>query len=87
MKDEDPYVRKTAAICVAKLHDINAQMVVDQGFVEMLTDLLSDANPMVLFFNLKAFLLEKYFFIKYAFYNYYFSICLFFRLLQMLLLL
>uniref|UniRef100_A0A915MEC3 AP complex subunit beta n=1 Tax=Meloidogyne javanica TaxID=6303 RepID=A0A915MEC3_MELJA len=47
MKDEDPYVRKTAAICVAKLHDINAQMVVDQGFVEMLTDLLSDANPMV----------------------------------------
>jgi len=61
MKDEDPYVRKTAAICVAKLHDINAQMVVDQGFVEMLTDLLSDANPMVLFFNLKAFLLEKYF--------------------------
>lgn len=74
MKDEDPYVRKTAAICVAKLHDINAQMVVDQGFVEMLTDLLSDANPMVLFFNLKAFLLEKYFFIKYAFYNYYFSI-------------
>ncbi|KAF7632781.1 AP complex subunit beta [Meloidogyne graminicola] len=47
MRDEDPYVRKTAAICVAKLHDINAQMVVDQGFVEMLTDLLSDANPMV----------------------------------------
>lgn len=47
MRDEDPYVRKTAAICVAKLHYINAQMVVDQGFVEMLTDLLSDANPMV----------------------------------------
>jgi len=47
MKDEDPYVRKTAAICVAKLHDINPQMVVDQGFVELLSDLLSDANPMV----------------------------------------
>jgi vesicle coat complex subunit len=47
MKDEDPYVRKTAAICVAKLHDINPQMVVDQGFIELLSDLLSDANPMV----------------------------------------
>lgn len=47
MKDEDPYVRKTAAICVAKLHDINPSMVEDQGFVELLSDLLSDSNPMV----------------------------------------
>ncbi|KAI6239157.1 AP complex subunit beta [Aphelenchoides fujianensis] len=47
MKDEDPYVRKTAAVCVAKLHDINAALVEDQGFVELLNDLLSDSNPMV----------------------------------------
>ncbi|KAI6188765.1 AP complex subunit beta [Aphelenchoides besseyi] len=47
MKDEDPYVRKTAAVCVAKLHDINAGLVEDQGFVELLNDLLSDSNPMV----------------------------------------
>ncbi|CAD5222562.1 unnamed protein product [Bursaphelenchus xylophilus] len=47
MKDEDPYVRKTAAVCVAKLHDINPQLVEEQGFVELLTELLSDANPMV----------------------------------------
>jgi vesicle coat complex subunit len=47
MKDEDPYVRKTAAICVAKLHDINPNLVEDQGFVELLSDLLSDSNPMV----------------------------------------
>ncbi|KAK6102573.1 Adaptin N terminal region family protein [Brugia pahangi] len=47
MKDEDPYVRKTAAVCVAKLHDINASLVEDQGFVELLNDLLSDSNPMV----------------------------------------
>ncbi|KAF2986864.1 hypothetical protein EK904_005156 [Melospiza melodia maxima] len=33
LKDEDPYVRKTAAVCVAKLHDINAQMVEDQGLL------------------------------------------------------
>lgn len=47
LKDEDPYVRKTAAVCVAKLHDINAQLVEDQGFLDTLKDLISDSNPMV----------------------------------------
>ncbi|CAF1443938.1 unnamed protein product [Rotaria sp. Silwood1] len=47
LKDEDPYVRKTAAVCVAKLYDINQQLVFDQGFLDMLKDLLSDSNPMV----------------------------------------
>ncbi len=36
LKDEDPYVRKTAAVCVAKLHDINANLVEDQGFLDQL---------------------------------------------------
>ena len=48
LKDEDPYVRKTAAVCVAKLHDINAQMVEDQGFLDSLRDLIADSNPMVM---------------------------------------
>lgn len=48
LKDEDPYVRKTAAVCVAKLYDINAQLVEDQGFLDQLKDLLSDSNPMVI---------------------------------------
>ncbi|KAB5564526.1 hypothetical protein DKX38_004580 [Salix brachista] len=47
LKDDDPYVRKTAAICVAKLHDINAELVEDRGFLESLKDLISDNNPMV----------------------------------------
>ena len=47
LKDEDPYVRKTAAVCVAKLHDINSTLVEDQGFLEILRDLVSDSNPMV----------------------------------------
>ncbi|PSC67715.1 beta-adaptin C [Micractinium conductrix] len=47
LKDEDPYVRKTAAVCVAKLYDINAELVEDRGFLDMLKDLLGDANPMV----------------------------------------
>ena len=47
LKDEDPYVRKTAAVCVAKLYDISADMVQEQGFLDALKDLLSDSNPMV----------------------------------------
>lgn len=51
LKDEDPYVRKTAAVCVAKLHDINAQMVEDQGFLDSLRDLIADSNPMVMYIS------------------------------------
>ena len=47
LQDEDPYVRKTAAVCVAKLHDINSQLVEDQGFLDLLKELLSDSTPMV----------------------------------------
>lgn len=47
VQDDDPYVRKTAAICVAKLHDINAEMVEDRGFLDQLKGMLQDANPMV----------------------------------------
>ena len=47
LKDQDPYVRKTAAVCVAKLYDINAELVEDRGFLETLVNLVGDANPMV----------------------------------------
>jgi AP-1 complex subunit beta-1 len=47
LKDEDPYVRKTAAVCVAKLHDISPELVEDRGFLDTLRDLISDANPTV----------------------------------------
>ncbi|KXZ48196.1 hypothetical protein GPECTOR_29g103 [Gonium pectorale] len=47
LKDDDPYVRKTAAVCVAKLYDINPELVEDRGFLDMLREMLSDANPMV----------------------------------------
>jgi len=47
LKDEDPYVRKTAAVCVAKLYDISPELVEDRGFVDNLRDLISDANPTV----------------------------------------
>lgn len=47
LKDKDPYVRKTAAVCVAKLYDINSELVEEQGFLDSLRNLISDANPMV----------------------------------------
>lgn len=47
LKDSDPYVRKTAAVCVAKLFDISPELVSEQGFLDMLHDLVSDSNPMV----------------------------------------
>eukprot|EP01130_Rhizamoeba_saxonica_P001711 TRINITY_DN11573_c0_g1_i1.p1 TRINITY_DN11573_c0_g1~~TRINITY_DN11573_c0_g1_i1.p1 ORF type:complete len:870 (-),score=238.59 TRINITY_DN11573_c0_g1_i1:36-2621(-) len=47
LEDDNPYVAKTAAICVAKLYDINPELVETGGFIEILLDLLNDNNPMV----------------------------------------
>jgi AP-1 complex subunit beta-1 len=47
LRDESPYVRKTAAICVAKLYDLNPEMCIENGFLKMLQDLIGDPNPMV----------------------------------------
>ena len=47
LKDQDPYVRKTAVICVAKLFDINPSLCEMNGFLEDLVGMIGDANPMV----------------------------------------
>eukprot|EP00536_Pseudo-nitzschia_multiseries_P008364 jgi/Psemu1/66488/estExt_Genemark1.C_2110019 len=47
LRDDDPYVRKTAAVCVAKLYDIAPELVVERGFLDTLHDLISDSNPSV----------------------------------------
>lgn len=47
LRDESPYVRKTAAICVAKLFDLNPAMALENGFLEMLQEMIADPNPMV----------------------------------------
>ncbi|KAI5452117.1 hypothetical protein NCC49_001055 [Naganishia albida] len=49
LEDTDPYVRKTAAISVAKLYasETGRRVVDNEGFVAMLRDLLADANPTV----------------------------------------
>ena len=55
--DEDPYVRKTAAISVAKLFDIWPERCEELEFVDRLVDLISDGNAMVVS-NAVASLLE-----------------------------
>ncbi|KAG0647112.1 Plasma membrane adaptor HA2 AP2 adaptin beta subunit [Hyphodiscus hymeniophilus] len=47
LRDESPYVRKTAAICVAKLFDLNPTMCLENGFLETLQEMIGDPNPMV----------------------------------------
>ncbi|KAH0543317.1 AP-1 complex subunit beta-1 [Glutinoglossum americanum] len=47
LRDESPYVRKTAAICVAKLFDLNPAMCLENGFLETLQEMIGDSNPMV----------------------------------------
>lgn len=45
LSDDNPYVRKTAVICVGKLYDMDKS--ISSQFVEKLQSLLNDANPMV----------------------------------------
>jgi vesicle coat complex subunit len=47
LKDESPYVRKTAALCVAKLFDLNSSLCIENGFLETLQEMIGDSNPMV----------------------------------------
>ena len=47
LHDEDPYVRKTAAICVSKLYDIAPDLVEEHEFLDLMVSLLSDGNAMV----------------------------------------
>lgn len=47
LKDADPYVRKTAAFCVAKLYDHDKQMVEGSDLIDRLNSMLKDENPTV----------------------------------------
>jgi len=56
LRDENPYVRKTAALCVAKLYDLKPDLVLDNGFLEQLHEMISDSNPMVRKVLMKSYL-------------------------------
>ncbi|CAR29922.1 hypothetical protein ZYGR_0AD06130 [Zygosaccharomyces rouxii] len=47
LQDDNPYVRKTAVICVAKLFQLNKELCIELGVLEDLVCALDDNNPMV----------------------------------------
>lgn len=47
LQDDNPYVRKTAALCVAKMYDLKPSLAIDRGFVDTLQELVGDPNPTV----------------------------------------
>lgn len=47
MSDPDPYVRKTAAICVAKIYDHDKHLVERSDIIDRLNRMLKDENPTV----------------------------------------
>lgn len=47
LKDEHPYVRKAAAVCVVKMYDLDREYCASNGFIEQLQALVSDPNPVV----------------------------------------
>ena len=47
MNDEDAYVRKTAAMCVSKVYEIDPKKIEDLGLLDKLRDMLFDGNGMV----------------------------------------
>ncbi|KAI8053449.1 putative beta-adaptin [Syncephalis plumigaleata] len=47
LRDPDPYVRKTAAVGVAKLFMHDPSLAESEGFLEILRSMLSDSNPAV----------------------------------------
>ena len=54
VKDPDPYVRKTAAFCIAKLYDHDKQLVEGSDLIDRLNAMLRDENPTVVSSSLAA---------------------------------
>lgn len=47
MSDSDPYVRKTAAITVAKIYDHDKHLIENSDLIDRLNRMLKDENPTV----------------------------------------
>ena len=47
LKDSDPYVRKTAAMAVAKLYDHDRNLVEGSDLIDRLNTMIRDDNPTV----------------------------------------
>lgn len=47
LRDSDPYVRKTATFCVAKLYDHDKDLIEGTDLIDRLNNMLKDGNPTV----------------------------------------
>lgn len=56
LRDPDPYVRKTAAFCVAKLYDHDKALIEGSDLIDKLNAMLKDENPTVVSSALAALL-------------------------------
>ena len=56
LKDPDPYVRKTAAFCVAKIYEHDKKLFKEWDLIDRLNDMLRDENPTVIASALAAFM-------------------------------
>ncbi|WFD36215.1 beta-adaptin [Malassezia cuniculi] len=47
LHDDNPYVRKTAVLCVAKFFSLKPELALESGFIDRVKEMVSDSNPMV----------------------------------------
>ena len=48
LSDEDPYIRKTGVLCVAKLYDSHAELIEELELIKVVNAMLGDDNSMVM---------------------------------------
>jgi len=49
LNDKEPYVRKTAVLCIPKIYEVSPELVTDGGLLQALIDLLEkEGNALVL---------------------------------------
>lgn len=49
LEDEEPYVRKTAALCVPKVFEVSPQLIEEAGIIQMMISILNtESNGLVL---------------------------------------
>ena len=58
LSDEDPYVRKTAVLCVPKVYEVNAGDLDQEGIVEMMQGMLESEDNAYVISNLVMALIE-----------------------------
>lgn len=49
INDEDPYVRKTTALCISKVYEVNPELLEQSGLIEKMQNMLNkESNSLVI---------------------------------------